>query len=121
MTRSCPSNRPTRRAFLGLSALAMLAACGQREGGRGWSLFGGRDDVETLEPKGGYNSVDVDPRPLAPRVDTMVIEPVAGGVIVRATGVMPSQDFWDAKSGTGVWRQSKGRCLPARFPGLATA
>ena len=90
--------RMSRRTVLVLGSAAVLAGCGRRSDGqrRRWFGFGGREDPETLEPEGGYGVVDRDPRPLAPRVDTMVVEEATGGVIVRATAVMPRQGYWDA-------------------------
>lgn len=90
--------RMSRRAVLALGGAALLAGCGgRRDGGRrGWFGFGRRDEPETLEPEGGFISAQTDPRPLAPRVDSMAIERVTGGVIVRATAVMPTQEYWDA-------------------------
>jgi len=48
-----------------------------------------------LEPRQGYNYV-TDTRGLAPQVNTASVERSTGGVIVRATGVMPAQGFYDA-------------------------
>lgn len=88
----------SRRTVLSLGGAALLAGCGGGRDGerRRWFGLGGRrDDPTTLEPEEGYGSTQ-DPRPLAPRVDSMVIEQVTGGVIVRASAVMPTQKFWDA-------------------------
>jgi hypothetical protein len=38
----------------------------------------------------------VDPRGLMDKVTAMDIEPVRSGVLVRATGLPPTQGFWDA-------------------------
>ena len=38
-----------------------------------------------------------DPRPLVAQVLTMTIEPFPGGALVRATGLPPTQGFWDAE------------------------
>ena len=38
----------------------------------------------------------VDPRGLVATVLTLKVEPYPGGVIVRATGLPPTQGFWDA-------------------------
>lgn len=89
----------TRRAALGLGAAAVLGACGQREPGeerRGLFGFGRDDEPETLEPEGGFLAARPDPRPLAPRADSVTVEPTNGGVIVRASAVMPRQGYWDA-------------------------
>ena len=88
----------SRRAVLALGGVALLAGCGgRREGGRRWFGLGGRrEEPDTLEPEGGYGSVFQDNRPLAPRVDSVTVEAATGGVIVRASGVMPTQQYWDA-------------------------
>ena len=39
----------------------------------------------------------VDPRPLVADVVSMVVEPYPGGAIVRATGLPPTQGWWDAE------------------------
>lgn len=39
----------------------------------------------------------VDGRPLVEQVLTMAVEPMMGGVIVRATGLPPTQGFWDGE------------------------
>lgn len=90
--------RMSRRTALALAGAVLLAGCGGRRDGerRRWFGFGRRDEPETLEPEGGFLSDRADPRPLAPRVDSMAIERVASGVIVRATTVMPTQGYWDA-------------------------
>lgn len=38
-----------------------------------------------------------DPRPLVANVLSMTIEPYPGGAIVRATGLPPTQGYWDAE------------------------
>ena len=90
--------RMSRRAVLALGGAVLLTGCGGRRSGerRGWFGFGRRNEPETLEPEGGYSAVTADPRPLAPRVDSVVIERTSAGVIVRATAVMPTQEYWDA-------------------------
>ena len=42
-------------------------------------------------------SAPADPRPLVAQVLTMSIEPYPGGALVRATGLPPTQGFWDAE------------------------
>ena len=41
-------------------------------------------------------SAPVDPRGLVQQVLTLKVEPYPGGAIVRATGLPPTQGFWDA-------------------------
>ncbi len=38
-----------------------------------------------------------DPRPLVDQVIAMAVEPIPGGAILRATGLPPTQGFWDAE------------------------
>ncbi|QDY69193.1 hypothetical protein [Qingshengfaniella alkalisoli] len=56
-----------------------------------------RQEVVTLAPEGGYVPVAVDGRPLVDQVATVNVERTPGGVIVRATGVPPTQEYWDAE------------------------
>ena len=46
-------------------------------------------------PVAVYNA-PVDPRGLVTTVLTLKVEPYPGGAIVRATGLPPTQGFWDA-------------------------
>lgn len=85
----------SRRALGAVMASALvLAGCGG--GGSGWWPSWGAPEEPSIEPEGGYAVAYGDPRPLAPKMDDMVVEPVTGGIIVRVSGVMPSQDYWDA-------------------------
>ena len=51
-----------------------------------------RDVAVEVTPDGEV----VDPRPLIGEVTALVAEPTPGGVIIRATGLPPTQGFWDA-------------------------
>ena len=52
-------------------------------------------EAATLEPSGGYTNI-ADNRALVDQVLTLVIDPVPGGALVRATGLPPSQGYWSA-------------------------
>lgn len=88
----------SRRALgAALTSAMVLGGCGGGDGGGwGWLPSWGQPEEPSIEPEGGYKQAYGDPRPLAPKIDEMVVERVAGGVIVRVSGVMPSQDYWDA-------------------------
>lgn len=79
-----------------LMALLLLTACAKVRDSRlnpfNWFQ---KSAVTTLEPKGGYSTA-ADTRPLVDQVLSLVVEPVAGGAIVRATGLPPTQGWWSA-------------------------
>ncbi|WP_116131989.1 hypothetical protein [Tropicimonas sp. IMCC34043] len=78
----------------GLLALVLLAGCGTRLNPGNWGWFGGgRDRTPTLEPKKGYEDT-TDYRPMVARVVSVQVEPVAGGVIVTAVGLPPTQGYF---------------------------
>lgn len=78
-----------------LAAMLGLAGCGGVNLNP-FTWFGGApgEEVRTLE------TVDLgsraDPRPLVVQVTSLAVEPVPGGIIVRATGLPPTQGFYDA-------------------------
>lgn len=86
----------TPRPTLALSALLALAACSN------WSesnvnpsnWFDGRQ-ADALVPVA--TELPGDPRPFVEEVLSMQIESYPGGVIVRATGLPPTQGYWDAE------------------------
>jgi hypothetical protein len=55
-----------------------------------------RSETVTLTPEGGYAAV-VDNRELVGRVLELRVEQLPGGAIVRATGLAPTQGWWDAE------------------------
>ncbi|MFV0244323.1 MAG: hypothetical protein ACK5IB_04795 [Qingshengfaniella sp.] len=61
-----------------------------------FTWFGEAAPAATLEPEGGYAPAAEDTRPLVAQVTRLTIEPVSGGVIIRAVGVPPFQGYWDA-------------------------
>jgi hypothetical protein len=81
----------------GLVMVMTLTACGSavresRYNPRNW--FGGASNTEpTLGPTSAYT----DNRALVPQVTDLVVDRAAGGAIVRATGLAPTQGWWDAE------------------------
>ncbi len=77
-----------------LVALIVLTACSGFSGSKlnpfNWFK---RSAPESLE----FVQVPVDARGLVAQVTEMKVEPYPGGAIVRATGVPPSQGWWDAE------------------------
>lgn len=86
-----PMKRPLTAA---LAALLVLTACGAVRDSRlnPFNWFGRSERVETLAPTVEQR----DPRLLVADVIDLQIEPYSGGAIVRATGVMESQGWWQA-------------------------
>ena len=74
-----------------ISALAALSVVLVGAGCSGWL---NPQDPTTQEPDGGYAGVLQDSRPMVDQVTALSIEPTPGGVIVRATGLPPTQGFW---------------------------
>lgn len=78
-----------RRAFRPAALLAALivtvalAGCGGPKFRKG-----------SLEPEGGYPPSISDERPLVAQVTALDVEPTAGGIIIRATGLPPTQGYW---------------------------
>ncbi|MEM1149272.1 MAG: hypothetical protein AAGI03_01775 [Pseudomonadota bacterium] len=86
----------SRRNLFLCGSSSLLIGCGGRRNRSGGGWFGWGREITTLEPEGGYTSAFADPRPLAPTIDQVTIEPTTTGVIVHASAVMPSQQYWDA-------------------------
>lgn len=76
--------RPLR--FAPILALALSGCSG--------GLFN-RADPNTLEPEGGYIEARIDSRTLVNSVTAISLSRTPGGVIVSATGLPPTQGFWD--------------------------
>jgi hypothetical protein len=57
-----------------------------------------------------FYTAPVDPRGLVAQVTTLKVEPYPGGAIVRATGVPPSQGYWNA-SLVAVPDEGKGKIM----------
>ncbi len=86
----------TARQLILFAALAVsVAGCGfgaSRLNPFNW--FGGGAEVETLEP---FQIAEVeDRRPLVSEVTGLVIERTPGGAIIRATGLPPTQGWYNA-------------------------
>ncbi|OZA08094.1 MAG: hypothetical protein B7Y02_12980, partial [Rhodobacterales bacterium 17-64-5] len=82
------------RAVLTVTLCLALVGCGAVRESRlnpfNWfKRSEARDLVQTEAPG--------DPRPLVAEVLTMVVEPIPGGAIVRATGLPPTQGWWQAE------------------------
>lgn len=80
----------------GLAALMLLPACGSRLNPLNW--FGPRERAErSVEADAGLPGAPVDRRALVAQVTKAVLEPMAGGLILRATGLPPTQGYWEAE------------------------
>ncbi|MDO9640977.1 MAG: hypothetical protein Q7J44_20790 [Pseudotabrizicola sp.] len=84
--------RPVTAALV---AVLVLTSCGAVRESRlnPFNWFGRSERVETIAPL----QRTVDPRLLVADVAELSIEPYTGGAIVRATGVMESQGWWNAE------------------------
>jgi hypothetical protein len=85
----------TRPLLAALCVALLLGACGSGE--RKWynpfGWFGGSQEVTTL----GVTAAPQDIRPLVSQVLSMSVEQYPGGAIVRATGLPPTQGYWEAE------------------------
>lgn len=75
--------------------ILLVGGCQSRYNPVNW--FGRSKEVTTLEPEKGYAAVAVDNRPLVDQITTMTVERAPGGALVRATGLPPTQGFWNAE------------------------
>lgn len=82
-------------ATAALVAVLVLTSCGAVRDSRlnPFNWFGRSERVETIAPL----QRAVDPRLLVADVVALDIEPYTSGAIVRATGVMESQGWWQAE------------------------
>lgn len=72
--------------------LALLASgCGSGLNPMNW----GGDSPQSIDPE-ATQAAQVGERPLVADVSALAIEPMDGGVIVRATALPPTQGYWDA-------------------------
>ncbi|NRA99260.1 MAG: hypothetical protein HRU32_05465 [Rhodobacteraceae bacterium] len=86
-----------RRTVILLAVLGLaLAACSRETGsGRSWNpatWFDGRDIPDTLIPV--EQRLSTDNRLLVEQITDVAIERTPGGVIILATGLPPTQGFW---------------------------
>jgi hypothetical protein len=83
------------RLIFAIVALSMLTACGgfrdSRLNPKNW--FGRSQPAD----QASIVAEPADKRPLVDQVLTMQVESFPGGAIVRATGLPPTQGFWDAE------------------------
>ncbi len=75
-----------------LSLVMILSACGSRLNPFNWFK-----SSEVTAPMPQDRAAPVDPRALAAQIVEMKVEPMPGGVIVRATALPPTQGWWDAE------------------------
>ncbi len=79
-----------------LAALMLLSACGSRLNPVNW--FGPREQAERkVAAESGIPAALADQRLPVRQVTRAVLEPMPGGVILRATGLPPTQGYWDAE------------------------
>ncbi|MDO8884007.1 MAG: hypothetical protein U0934_01925 [Pseudotabrizicola sp.] len=84
--------RPVTAALV---AVLVLTSCGPVRDSRlnPFNWFGRSERVETISPLQEKR----DPRLLVADVVSLTIEPYSGGAIVRATGVMETQGWWQVE------------------------
>lgn len=82
---------------LALIAATALTACGawreSRINPKNW--FGRSEEVQVAAP--ASDNLDAEGRSLVQSVTSMTVEPYPGGAIVRATGLPPTQGWWNAE------------------------
>lgn len=87
-----------RTTLAALSAVLFLSACGGFSGSR-FNPFNWFDrpaqETGSLIPSGGYSVAD-NRTPVA-QVTEMALERRPGGAVLRATGLPPTQGWWDAE------------------------
>lgn len=86
-----------RRVLLALGVATVVASCGRIRESRlnPFNWFGGarrREKVEDAAP-----ATPQDPRALVAEVVSLQVDPYGAGAIVRATGLPPTQGWWDAE------------------------
>lgn len=81
----------------GLALTLTLSACGSVRESRlnPFNWFGRSEASRVAEARTVAERAD--PRPLVDQVTAMSIERLPGGAILRATGLPPTQGFWDAE------------------------
>ena len=84
-----------RSVTAALVAVLVLTSCGVVRDSRlnPFNWFGRSEPAETTSAV----TDQVDPRGLVADVSDLTIEPYTGGAIIRATGVMASQGWWQAE------------------------
>ena len=87
---------PMRRSLtLALSVVLLVSACGVVRNSKlnPFNWFGRSQPAEVVQ----LGQKPADPRLLVEQLTQMSVEPYSGGAIVRATGITPSQGWWDAE------------------------
>jgi hypothetical protein len=81
-----------------ICATMLLASCGAVSNSRlnPFNWFGNSPEGAVVVVSGETGEI-VDQRPLVATVTEMAIEQMPGGVIIRATGLPPTQGHWDAE------------------------
>lgn len=83
-----------------LAATLVLAGCGGRFSDSGWNplgwMGGGGGTPATLEPEGGYATVNDDARPGIPAITGARWEVLNEGRLLVATGIGPTKGYWKA-------------------------
>lgn len=86
---------PMIRQIATLALIAALAGCGAVRDSKlnPFNWFGASAPAEKVV----LPEKPADPRGLVQQVVTLVIEPIPSGAIVRATGLPPTQGYWNAE------------------------
>ncbi|MBD3787698.1 MAG: hypothetical protein IE922_12155 [Sphingomonadales bacterium] len=82
-----------------------LAGCGFGQSRLNPFNWFDRPAAETLAPEGGYPVVEGDARDMVAQITDLTIKRTLDGAIVTATGLPPTQGFWDAE----LVAENKGR------------
>lgn len=83
-----------------LLAVSLVSGCGFRESSANpfnWFRGASKSQEDGLAPKGGYKKGKLDNRGPVAQIENVTMERVPGGVILRATGLPPTQGWWDAE------------------------
>jgi hypothetical protein len=88
----------TRPLIAALAGLVLLSACSgfSQSNWNPVNWFGGSNEVAVAKPL-PEGATPADPRPLVEQVLSMSVERYPGGAIVRATGLPPTQGYWDGE------------------------
>lgn len=84
-----------RSLTVAVAALMVVTSCGMVRESRlnPFNWFGRSEPSQTV----AASITPEDPRPLVDDVTNMKVEAYSAGVIVRATGITPTQGWWDAE------------------------
>lgn len=89
----------SRRLIAAICLIGLSAGCARVSESRlnPFNWFGGSREVQSIEPAEGYDPVAADPRPLMDQVTQFAVERRPGGAVLRATGLPPTQGYWDGE------------------------